>query len=278
MTLNLGLESLQGTTNSSVSLEQAFIAMQSAELRVVESYNELRNFIKDVINFREVVNTSKKYTSQECQEFAADLLGLTVASLEAEQNKDPNAGPNESIKEGFGAKVKKFGAACIEYLKKFWAWFKQQVSKFIAYVKKAAAEFRPITVSVSIDILKSAGEVIANYMKEGGALDLSMLNKTDTQTLNTPDAVAEYYKLAGAFVASLVAAAEKCAKTSTDPKEVVAINKLAHRVCGGLQRDLARCFKSMSKNMSNNAANASKANAEQEQKPADDKAEENKGE
>ena len=263
MALNLGLESLQGTTDSVVSLEQAFITMQTAELNVITSYNELRNFIKDVINFREVVNTSKKYASEECKEFAADLLGLTVASLEAEQAKD-GSNPNESVKEGFGTKLKKFGIACIDYLKKFWAWFKQQVSKFIAYVKKAASEFRPIKVSVSINTLKAAGKVIATYMKKGGALDLSMLNNADEQLLNTPEAAEEYYKIASAFVASLVAAAEKCAKTSKDPKEVVTISKLSHRICGSLQRDLARCFKAMSKKMANTAENAQKQQAQQE--------------
>lgn len=263
MALNLGLESLQGTTDSVVSLEQTFIAMQTAELNVITSYNELRNFIKDVINFREVVNTSKKYASEECKEFAADLLGLTVASLEAEQAKD-GSNPNESVKEGFGTKLKKFGVACIDYLKKFYAWFKKQVAVFIANVKKAANEYRPITVSISIDTLKAVGKALATYMKKGGTLDLSALEKTDRQILNTPESAKEYYDLATNFIGALTAVAEKCAKTSTDPKEVVAVNKLSHRVCGILQKDLARCFKSMSKKMENNAEAAQKQQDEKD--------------
>lgn len=266
MALSLGLESLQGTTDSVVSLEQSFIAMQTAELNVITSYNELRNFIKDVINFREVVNTSKKYASEECKEFAADLLGLTVASLEAEQAKD-GSNPNESVKEGFGTKLKRYGVACIDYLKKFYAWFKKQVAVFIANVNKAVNEYRPIRVSLSINVLKAAEKEIAEYMKrgeEGGVLQsfistlASLAKNSDEQILNSPESAKEYYNLATNFIGALITAADKCAKTETDAKAVVAINKYAQTICGRLQKDLARCFKSMSKKMTNNAEAAQK--------------------
>lgn len=255
--LNLGLESLQVVEQPKVSLEQLYIDMQYAEMKLNEAYNDICSFMKDIVNFREVIKTAKKYSSEECKAFAAELLGMTVASLEEETAKQDADGANENVKSTFGDKMKKFGAAILNYLKKFGAWFKEQIKKLAALLIKKSKEYKPIKVQYDLDTIKKIGKACreakkAQKEKLAEILTTALNIQPNTLTLNTAEAASQYFKLASGLIPVLYEAAN-AAVSCGDQKAIAAINKGSHRICGILQRDAARCFKAMSTTMNNNA-------------------------
>lgn len=238
---------------SSISVEQAYISMQTAELKLNEAYNDLCNFTKDVVNFREVINTLKKHTSIECKEFAAALLGTTVDSLEALENK----GENDTVSKSFSEKLKKLGKLLLDYLAKFTRWFKEQVKKLFVYINKKLTEFRPIKVHYDLDTIKSVSKDIKALLKgKQPAVNLSAIFGTpNSMILNSPEAAREYYGYAAGLLPLLYDIGQHAIKDG-NPKEIAIINTQSRRVCKVLQSDLALCFKAMNMKMKEDAEKA----------------------
>ena len=125
MSLNLGLESL-GFDVGNYSFEDLLAEqvdilhdLQDADM----AFFDLMNTAKDVSNFNEIVNSLRNHASQECMDFATDLLGTQV-SLEAEEVKIPG----EKKGKVMGA-LDKAWSKIKEWARKIYEWCKKYVMK-----------------------------------------------------------------------------------------------------------------------------------------------------
>ena len=128
MSLNLGLESLGFDVAGDVSYE----SLMEDQVEILRDMNQadhmlfdLANTAKDVTNFNEIVTSLQNHASQECVDFASDLLGMHV-SLEAEKIKVP--GEKQGKVAGFFSKA---WDKIVEWIKKAYNWCKKQLNKVL---------------------------------------------------------------------------------------------------------------------------------------------------
>lgn len=123
MSLNLGLESL-GIVTDDVSLESVLMAetdFSDAQISLERACFIVATEARNVHNYNEIVDSLKRHSSQECTEFASDLLGRQVSVEELEKI------PNTPEKVSLGGKLKGAWDAFVEWVKKAYAWCSKQV-------------------------------------------------------------------------------------------------------------------------------------------------------
>lgn len=125
MALELGQVILQEPV-----LQCSYTEVMQAELDCLEAQQALT----DYINFNEILFSVKRHSSQECLRFAEDLLGVSIASLE--EDNDAN-----NTKRGFIARIKNAWNALWNLIKRFFGWLKRIIGNIIdALTGKAARE------------------------------------------------------------------------------------------------------------------------------------------
>jgi len=146
--LSLGLESLvtKKPVEQPVSLAYAQMSMLVAKNEMDRAYADLYDLTKDLSNYNEILRTVKRHSSTECMEFAADLLGMDVASLEAitaddkgkDKGKDDKDGkdkeekkPETKAKIAFRHKAYRYWQKFIGYLFRFGRWLREAVKKIL---------------------------------------------------------------------------------------------------------------------------------------------------
>jgi len=118
MALSLGLESMQLSEQDQI---YTLSDVLEAELECMNA----QQVLTDYINFNEILFSVKKHTSQECIDFAADLLGANSASLEAVANANNNA----NIKKSFAEKFINAWNGLYKLIKAFFGWLKKKISQ-----------------------------------------------------------------------------------------------------------------------------------------------------
>ena len=136
MALILGLESIQPSKQDQI---YTLSDVLEAELECMDAQQALT----DYINFNEILFSVRKYTSQECVDFAAGLLGTDAVSLEAAANTDNT----DEVKKGFGERIKAAWDKLFALIKKFFGWLKQVISNFFKSISRSANS-KPGTISL----------------------------------------------------------------------------------------------------------------------------------
>ena len=188
MSLNLGLESLG--IGGTVSVEQAHIDMLEAQNDCTVAFFQMRDALKDLTNFNEIMNQLTVHASAECYAFASDLLGFPVASME-EDKPTPTplaAGINKNAaKTGLWDKTKNFFKKLWLYIRKFGNWIRLTFNDLLA--KTGLVEWNgEIMVSFDpkrINNVASNIELLGGYMtRNPGKLGEIVTKLIDAMTAN----------------------------------------------------------------------------------------------
>lgn len=132
--LNLGLE-LEPEIIRNVDLTD----LLQAELDSIHAEQELI----DYFNICEIVYKAKKYSSQECIEYANDLLGSSVEDIQISL-------------EDFSDKIKNAWNKIWEFVKKFWDFLKAKIKEFLAKLTSSKEKIIPFGLSLTKENMKKA--------------------------------------------------------------------------------------------------------------------------
>ena len=195
MSLNLGLESL-GIVTDDVSLESVYQAeaeFSDAQLSLERACFIVATEARNIANYNEVISSLQRHSSQECVEFAQDLLG--TASLEKIAEL-----PGTPAKKTFGEKAKgaweafkNFVMTCYNFIKK---WTGKLLTKLhiisergfsgemkVHYTKTQLDEFAGISVAGSVDPAMRRKPEIEAFLKLGW-----LAKKAEKSTLKMEEA------------------------------------------------------------------------------------------